>query len=89
MGLTDQDILDILNKINLKEKVSSYYLKELIKVCLNQAKWMGKVFLNIKMEISMMVSFFKIKSMVLEDIQRMKKFFKENGKMELDKEKVI
>jgi hypothetical protein len=50
---------------------------------------MGKVFLNIKMEISMMVSFFKIKSMVLEDIQRMKKFFKENGKMELDKEKVI
>ncbi len=82
MELINQDILVILNKINLKEKVSLFSHKELIRAILKVEKWMEKEFLNLKMEIFLMENIKIIKSTGLVNILNVVKFFKGDGQME-------
>jgi|JI10StandDraft_1071094.scaffolds.fasta_scaffold440993_2 hypothetical protein len=82
MELINQDILVILNKINLKEKVSLFSHKELIRAILKVEKWMEKEFLNLKMGIFLMGNIKIIKNTGLVNILNVVKFFKGDGQME-------
>lgn len=76
------NILGISKKISLKGKDNWFYRMGLILETLKIAKWMEKVYSNIKMGRYMMVNTKTTKSMDSGNMHFSKKLMREIGKME-------